>query len=358
MVSDRPAPHDVAQTGTPDQLADPRDEPRRRLGRPKAACPTTRRPASRRAPRRSARPRRARRCRAASRPAVWPPSAVADADPDALEPRQHVELRQREPFDPRGADGEPQRRKVEPAAAARPPGDRAELVAALAQQIAGRVAELGRERTAADAGRVALRDSQDGVDRGRADAQAGARAARRRRRRRHERIRAVVDVQQHALRALEHDVVAAHDRVVHQLRGVARCTAAAPRRARGSAAAISVGVGRGAAQRREQRRQRLDLARELRAEALGVQADRRREGRCAPPCSRRSGRCPCGWCRSRSRRARRAADRSRGDTAASGARAPRRPDCRAARGTPARGTPAPLRPAPPDRPPSPRRARR
>ena len=57
----------------PDQLPHPRDEPRRRLASPRAACPTTRRPASRRDPRRSARPRRGRRCRAASRPRSAPP---------------------------------------------------------------------------------------------------------------------------------------------------------------------------------------------------------------------------------------------------------------------------------------------
>ena len=74
--------------------------------------------------------------------------AVAGADPHPFEAREHVELGQRQPLDPRGANREPQRRKVQPAAAARPARDRAELVAALAQQVAGRVgaARSGTDR--------------------------------------------------------------------------------------------------------------------------------------------------------------------------------------------------------------------
>ncbi len=81
--------------------------------------------------------------------------------------------------------------------------------------------QLGRERPVADARGVPLGDAQHGVDLGGADPEAGAGAAGGRRRRGHERIRAVVEVEQNALRPLEEDVVAAHDGVVHGARSVA-----------------------------------------------------------------------------------------------------------------------------------------
>ena len=167
--------------------------------------------------------------------------------------------------------------------------------------------------------------------------EARAGAARGRRRRRDERIRAVVDVEQHALRPLEHHVLAA-------------------RRSRRAPAGRVVDVGaqlvreREVVRRRSRRRRaprrpaRSAAARARRSGARAAPgtargaADRRPAGRCAPPCSRRSGRSPCAWCRWCSRGARRAADRSRGDTAASGARARRRPDSAGARGIPAPGS--------------------
>src|SRR4051812_29295954 len=73
--------------------------------------------------------------------------------------------------------------------------------------------ELGREWTFADARRIRLRDADDGVDHRRADARALARAGRDRRAARHVRIRAVIEIEEAALRAFEQDMLAVLDRV-------------------------------------------------------------------------------------------------------------------------------------------------
>ena len=99
--------------------------------------------------------------------------------------------------------------RVEPAAAARAAGDRAVFVAAVAQVLAELVVELGGKRPAADARRIGLHHADDVVDvphrhagaAGDADARAVAAGD--------ERIRAVVDVEQRALRAFEQDPLAA-----------------------------------------------------------------------------------------------------------------------------------------------------
>ena len=62
--------------------------------------------------------------------------------------------------------------RVEPAAAALAAGDRAELVAALAEPLADLVVELGREGARADAGGVGLDDAEHEARRRRADAAA------------------------------------------------------------------------------------------------------------------------------------------------------------------------------------------
>ena len=252
--------------------------------------------------------------------------AVADADPHALEPGQHVELGQRQPLDPRGADREPQRRKVEPAAAARPAGDRAELVAALAQQIAGRVAQLGRET---DRRRRASRSPS------RFPARCRSRSGRcpgpRRRRPPSPTTTSRTDTCRGRCRAAR----PARPRT-------SRCRRARSRRARASRRRRCRDAARprarGSAPRSRSRRARRRPApsssgssasiwrASCAAKPLGVQqiADAQAGARGlalvgrADPLAR--------WCRWCSRGARRAADRSRGGTAASGARARRRPD--------------------------------
>ena len=82
------------------------------------------------------------------------------------------------------------------------------------------VEQLGRKRPRPDPGRVGLHDADDLVDLERADPAAGAGAAGDRVRRGHERVGAVVEVEQRALGALEQDVVAARERVLDEPRRV------------------------------------------------------------------------------------------------------------------------------------------
>ncbi len=112
--------------------------------------------------------------------------------------------------------------EVQPAGAAAASGRGAVLVSAVDDAVADLVAleQLGREGAGADAGRVGLRDTPHLVDVARPDA--GSDAGRRadRVRRRHERIRAVVDVQQRALRALEQHELAVVQRSPRERAGV------------------------------------------------------------------------------------------------------------------------------------------
>ena len=95
-------------------------------------------------------------------------AAVADRDPQRVEPGEHVELGDRQRREPVEAGRVAQRDQVEPAAAALAAGGRAELVAPVAQVGADLVGELGRERAGADPRRVRLADAPDLVDVGRA----------------------------------------------------------------------------------------------------------------------------------------------------------------------------------------------
>ena len=90
----------------------------------------------------------------------------------------------------------------------------------LPQALAVVVEQLGRERAAADPGRVGLHDADDPLDAGRPDAGAGRGAAGDRVGRGDERIGAVVDVEQRALAALEQHVLARVERLVQQQAGV------------------------------------------------------------------------------------------------------------------------------------------
>src|SRR6185312_16822039 len=97
---------------------------------------------------------------------------------------------------------------VEPAAAARPAGDDAELLALLAERLADNGAHLvGRERAVADARGVGLADAEHVIDAVRPEAGAGRRLRGDRVRGGDVRISTVVDVEQRALRALEQDAL-------------------------------------------------------------------------------------------------------------------------------------------------------
>src|SRR5690606_31745820 len=108
---------------------------------------------------------------------------------------------------------------VEPATAALAARGRAVLVALLAQVLPDLVVKLGRERARAHAGRVRLADAPDLVDVGRPDARAHTGGAGDRVRRGDERIRAVVEVEQRRLRALEDHVLAGVERLPAKARG-------------------------------------------------------------------------------------------------------------------------------------------
>ena len=104
---------------------------------------------------------------------------------------------------------------VEPAAAPRPAGGRAELAAHAVEHV-GDLRVLGRQRPFAHARGVGLHHAHHAVHAMRRDARAGAGAAGRGVRGGHERIGAVINVQEGALRALEQDVIAAAQRLVQQ----------------------------------------------------------------------------------------------------------------------------------------------
>src|SRR5438105_2813178 len=116
---------------------------------------------------------------------------------------QHVELGDGQgiaPVDPRRvaqADG------VHPSAASRPARDRAELLAARAQQVGNVAAQLRGERAVPHPRAIGLGDADRPVDLGRGHARSRAGSARGRARRRDEGVGAVVEVQRGPLGALE-----------------------------------------------------------------------------------------------------------------------------------------------------------
>ena len=149
-----------------------------------------------------------------------PVDLVAHAHRHRLQPGEHVQLGEEEvgdAVDPRGVAAD---HGVEPPAAARPAGGDPDLAADLAQPLAHRVEQLGRERAGADAGGVRLEDPDHPGDPGGADARADRGAACRRVRAGHVGVGAVVDVEQRALAALEQDRLAALERLVEQQAGV------------------------------------------------------------------------------------------------------------------------------------------
>ena len=96
---------------------------------------------------------------------------------------------------------------IKPTAAARPAGGGAELAAHAVQQV-GNLRVLGRQRPFADAGGVGLHHAHHAIHAMRRHARAGAGAAGGGVRGGDERIGAVVDVEERALRAFEQDVLA------------------------------------------------------------------------------------------------------------------------------------------------------
>ena len=124
-----------------------------------------------------------------------------------------VEIRHREFVDAVDHRGVARRHGVEPAAAARAAGGRAELAAHAVQHV-GDLRVLGRERPFADARGVGLHHADDAIHAMRRHARAGAGAAGGGVRRGDERIRAVIDVEERALRAFEEDLLPGLQRLV------------------------------------------------------------------------------------------------------------------------------------------------
>ena len=93
-----------------------------------------------------------------------PVDLVADADGNFFELVENIQLGDHQPLRAVDLVGVAQHRNVEPAAAPRTAGYRAVLVAALAQQIAGGIVNLGGERPAADARDVGLGDGDDSAN--------------------------------------------------------------------------------------------------------------------------------------------------------------------------------------------------
>src|SRR4051794_9512113 len=89
---------------------------------------------------------------------------VAGADLDLLEAVEDVELGQRDALDAAGPHGLAHQHGVEPAAAPRPSGDDAELLALGAERLADVVELLGRKRPLPDARGVGLADAEHVAD--------------------------------------------------------------------------------------------------------------------------------------------------------------------------------------------------
>src|SRR5215212_5008790 len=84
----------------------------------------------------------------------FPVQTIAHADPQPLEPVEYVELREGDPVDAGGPDGLAHERRVEPAAAALAPRDRAEFPAPPSDQLSRVVVEFRWKRSLSDPGRV------------------------------------------------------------------------------------------------------------------------------------------------------------------------------------------------------------
>ena len=235
---------------------------------------------------------------------------VARAHGQLVERGEHVELRQRDRRDPVQPHGVAERDEVEPAAAALAAGDRAELAAELAHPLLVRPLDLGRERTRADARDVGLRDADHGVDPRRPDPDPRAAPPASVGRGGDERIRAVVDVEQRPVRALEEDVACR--------RGSRGRRAATCPRGAGAAAARTPRTARRAPRARSARRRRCARATRSSRRARPRSSGGGSSGRRGPAAGCRAG-MPC---RRTSARSRAASSRSGASRAA--ARSPGR----------------------------------
>src|SRR6185437_3528973 len=145
---------------------------------------------------------------------------IAGADGDVGALVEYIHLGDDEPFGTVDHVGVAQQWQIEPAATARATGDGAVLLAAGADEGGGFVVDLGGKRAFADAGDVGLGDADYGADGGGTDAGADRRSTGGGRGTGDEGVGAVVDIEQRALGALEHHLVAGLDGVIQQHGGI------------------------------------------------------------------------------------------------------------------------------------------
>ncbi len=142
--------------------------------------------------------------------------AIAHAHFQLVQAVQDVELGQRQAVDSTGPYGLPHEHGIEPAAAPRASGHGAELAALLADALPEPFGPLGWEWPLPDPGRVGLADAEHVADRGRSEAGAGGGLRGHGIGGGHVRIRAVIDVEQGALRAFEQNALALAPLLVEQ----------------------------------------------------------------------------------------------------------------------------------------------
>src|SRR5215211_87107 len=146
--------------------------------------------------------------------------AIAHRDVQRIDAGEHVQLRDRKRGEPVEAHGVAQRHQVEPPAAPFAAGRRAALAAPLADERAEVVVELGRKRPRANPRRVCLRHAPYLVDVPRANAGPDARGTGNGVGGGDERIRAVVEVEERPLGALEDHGAPGIQRLPEDVRGI------------------------------------------------------------------------------------------------------------------------------------------
>src|SRR5205807_2635168 len=142
--------------------------------------------------------------------------AVTYANLDLIETVEDVELGQCQAVDAAGAHGLANQHGVEPPAAPAPARDGAELATAITEQLPDIVVLLGRKWALSHPRRIGLADAEHVSDRAGTQTAAGRRLPRDRVGGGHERICAVIDVEEDGLRPLEQDALAFATPVVEQ----------------------------------------------------------------------------------------------------------------------------------------------
>ncbi len=144
------------------------------------------------------------------------PALVGGADLDLVQAGEHVELGHGDVGESAQAHGVAQDDQIQPAAAAAAAGGGPELLAFALEVVAVGVIQFGDEGSAAHAGGVGLDDAHHAVQGAGAGARARGRVGRRGVGGGHEGVCAVVDVELHALGALEEYAAAIAGGLAHQ----------------------------------------------------------------------------------------------------------------------------------------------